>query len=251
MRSRGHRQGGSSFLRASSPRPQAPGSGPRSRRSTCVETFRRPARVVVRTARLNTILGTELGDDQIVGYLAPIGFTAVALRPGELDVTVPTFRPDVLREIDVIEEVARHHGYENLPRRLRSAPQVGGISDRQRVRRRLRNAFAHTGAHESWTSSLIAPGDHERIGLDPSGIVLANPINPEDSVLRRSLMPGLLRAVAFNMNRRQNALRLFEVGNVFPVPDRRAHRICDGSQGSGDNRRRRAGDGGTGSRRPG
>jgi phenylalanyl-tRNA synthetase beta chain len=178
-----------------------------------------PVRVVVRTKRLNTILGSDLDDDSIARYLTPIGFTVVAVRPGELEVTVPTFRPDVLREIDVIEEVARHHGYDNLPRRMRRAPQVGGISDRQRARRLMRNAFAHTGALESWTPSLIGPGDHERIGLDPSGIRLSNPINPEESVLRRSLMPGLLRAVAFNMNRRQNVLRLFEVGNVFPLPD--------------------------------
>jgi phenylalanyl-tRNA synthetase beta chain len=71
-----------------------------------------PARVRLRTARLNTVLGSQLRDDDIASYLRPIGFAATPASPGVLEVTVPTFRPDATREIDVIEEVARHHGYQ-------------------------------------------------------------------------------------------------------------------------------------------
>ena len=179
----------------------------------------RPVQISVRTKRLNKILGSELDDAQIAGYLDPIGFPSRQGGPGVLDVTVPTFRPDATREIDVIEEVARHHGYQSIPRRTPKPPQVGGLADRQRERRRLRESLAHFGAHESWTPSLLAPGDHERIGLGSAGIVVSNPLSPEESVLRRSLMPGLLRALVFNANRRQSQIRLFEVGNVFAAPD--------------------------------
>lgn len=176
-------------------------------------------RVPVRTARLNAVLGATLDDSQIAGYLDPIGFEATVSGPGVLEVTIPSFRPDSNREIDVIEEVARHHGYGALPRRTPRPSQVGLLTERQRARRRLRNVLSHTGAHEAWTPSLIAPGDHERIGLAGADISVANPLNPDESVLRRTLLPGMLRALALNLNRRQAGVRFFEIGSVFPLPD--------------------------------
>jgi phenylalanyl-tRNA synthetase beta chain len=175
-------------------------------------------RLLVRTSRVNAVLGTDLNDVQIVGYLEPIGFTCVAEDPGLLDVTVPTFRPDTSREIDVVEEVARHHGYSNLPRRRPVAPQVGALTDYQRARREIRALLAALGAHEAWTSSLLSTEDHSRSGDPAPAVEVANPLTPEESVLRRSLLPGLLKAVAFNVDRREGEVRLFEIGHVFPVP---------------------------------
>jgi phenylalanyl-tRNA synthetase beta chain len=178
-----------------------------------------PVHVRVRTARVNDILGSALDDDAVVGYLEPIGFACARPGPGELDVTVPTFRPDTWREIDVIEEVARHHGYGALPRRRPSAPQVGGLTRYQRERRLARAVVAGFGAHEAWTPSLLAPDDHHRAGIEGGGVEVANPLAPDETVLRRSILPGMLKALAFNAARRQGELRLFEVGHVFPPPD--------------------------------
>ena len=175
--------------------------------------------VRLRTSRLDAVLGTTLDDSEIAGYLDPIGFEAKVSDPGILAVTVPSFRPDSTREIDVIEEVARHYGYGSIPRRTPRPSQVGLLSETQRQRRKLRNVLSQTGAHEAWTPSLIAPGDHERVGLAGADIVIANPLNPEESVLRRSFLPGMLRALALNLNRRLAGVRFFEIGNVFPVPD--------------------------------
>jgi len=177
-----------------------------------------PARVVVRTARVNAVLGTGLDDDQVVGYLEPIGFGCERESAGVLDVTVPTFRPDTEREIDVIEEVARHHGYARLPRRRLTAPQVGRLTRYQRERRTAREVMAGLGAHEAWTASLLGPDDQRRLGT-LGGVTVTNPLTPDESVLRQSLLPGMLRALAFNADRRQGELRLFEVGHVFPPPD--------------------------------
>jgi phenylalanyl-tRNA synthetase beta chain len=177
-----------------------------------------PVGVEVRTARVNAVLGTALDDAQVAGYLRPIGFGAEPAAPGVLHVTVPTFRPDTAREIDVIEEVARHHGYARLPRRRPSAPQVGRLTPYQRRRREARRVAAALGAHEAWTPSLLGPDDHGRAGLG-DGVHVANPLTPDEVVLRRSLLPGMLRALAFNADRRQSDVRLFEVGHVFPPPD--------------------------------
>ena len=177
-----------------------------------------PARVRVRTARVNAVLGSDLDDERVVGYLEPIGFTCERPSPGVIDVAVPTFRPDTEREIDVIEEVARHHGYANLPRRRPAAPQVGGLTRYQRERRLAREVVAGLGAHEAWTPSLLGPDEQRRVGIE-GGVRVTNPLTPDESVLRQSLLPGMLGALAFNADRRQRDLRLFEVGHVFPPPD--------------------------------
>ncbi|HTZ10740.1 MAG TPA: phenylalanine--tRNA ligase subunit beta, partial [Acidimicrobiales bacterium] len=177
-----------------------------------------PARVRVRVARVNAVLGTDLDDAVVASLLHPIGFATTDPEPGVLEVTVPTFRPDTEREIDVVEEVARHLGYGRLPRRRPFAPQVGALTPYQRARRRVRDMVAGLGAHEAWTPSLLGPDDHGRVGLGP-GVRVANPLGPDESELRRTLLPGMVRALAFNADRRQPALRLFEVGHVFPPPD--------------------------------
>jgi phenylalanyl-tRNA synthetase beta chain len=177
-----------------------------------------PVRVTVRTARVNAVLGSELDDEQVVGYLEPIGFTCTAQSAGVVDVTVPTFRPDTGREIDVIEEVARHHGYANLPRRRPFTPQVGRLTPYQRDRRMARQVMAGLGAHEAWTASLLGPDQQARVGID-GGVRVTNPLTPDESVLRQSLLPGMLGALAFNADRRQGEVRLFEVGHVFPPPE--------------------------------
>jgi len=176
-------------------------------------------RVMVRTARVNAVLATDLDDTEVAGYLEPIGFSCAPLGPGVLDVTVPTFRPDAAREIDVIEEVARHHGYSRIPRRRPFADQVGRLDAYQRERRVVRDVVAGWGAYEAWTAALLAPGDHARAGLAEDVVTVTNPLSPEESVLRRSLLPGLLRALAYNDDRRQGDIRLFEIGHVFPRPE--------------------------------
>ena len=200
----------------------AQSAGERFRRASGVIDVRGPvpgpAHVRVRTARVNALLGSGLTDEEVTAYLEPIGFTVQRPSPGALEVTVPTFRPDTAREVDVIEEVARHHGYMRLPRRRPFAHQVGGLTRYQRERRLVREVAAGLGAHEAWTPSLLSSDDHRLVGMPP-GIRVTNPLTPDENEMRRSLLPGMLRAVAFNTDRRQGELRLFEVGHVFPPPD--------------------------------
>ncbi len=182
-----------------------------------------PEPITLRTARLNALLGTDLTDEAVRGYLVPIGFAAEPVEPGLHRVRPPSFRPDATVEVDLVEEVARHHGYSKIPRTVPHSPYVGRLTSYQRDRRLLRSILVGAGVNEAQTPSLVGPGDHERAGLrEARPIVAANPMIQEESVLRTSLLPGLLRSVSFNVARRSADVAFFEIGSVFsrPAPDR-------------------------------
>jgi phenylalanyl-tRNA synthetase beta chain len=179
-----------------------------------------PPVVEVRTERVNSILGTALDDADVVRLLASIGFGAIPKQPGVHAVSVPSWRLECSREIDVIEEVARMWGYRRIERTLPAGARegVGGLTDRQRERRRLRAALAGAGFYEAWTTTFLAPGDLERAGLDSAAVELENPLDRSESILRTALLPGLLKAVKFNVDRQAGDVCLFEVGRVFALP---------------------------------
>lgn len=170
--------------------------------------------VHVRTDRVNRLLGTDLTGSQVAALLDPIGFGSEPVEH-DLLVTVPTWRPDSSIEVDVIEEVARHHGYSRLTSTVPVSPHTGELTARQRDRRLLRDALVGAGLSEAMPMPFLAPGDLERCGLPSDGLVLANPLAAEESVLRTSLLPGLLAALRHNANHRQAGVHLFEIGRVF------------------------------------
>lgn len=173
--------------------------------------------VRVRTARVNALLGTTLDTEAIADYLAPIGFTSTP-GDGGLEVTVPTFRPDTSSEIDVIEEIARHHGYSNIERSVPLSGRSGHLTPRQRQLRRLRRVLVGYGLAEAMPIPFLAPEDLDRCGLDRHAVRIANPLAAEESVLRTSHLPGLLKAVAYNESHRNEGVELFEIGQVFGPP---------------------------------
>ena len=178
-----------------------------------------PAPVIrLRTARVNAMLGTTLDDEAVRSLLAPIGFHATPAGGGGHDVVPPTFRPDATTEIDLVEEVGRHHGYGRIPRTVPGSPYVGRLSPYQRERRHLRETLVGAGVSEAVSSPLLAPGDNERAGFGGELIVAVDPLAREESVLRASLLPSLLKAVAFNASHRSPDVALFEIGHVFRVP---------------------------------
>jgi len=181
-----------------------------------------PRRITVRTGRIGALLGTELQDAEIARLLEPLGFATVLPNgpeaAGVLDVEVPPFRPDVGREVDVAEEVARRIGYQELPVSQRRSPYVGRLSDLQTTRRRLKRILAGLGAHEAWTTSVVDARDQERGGVVAPLVSLLNPMVAEESVLRGGLLPGLLGAARRNAGHRHPWVRLFEIGDVFALP---------------------------------
>ncbi|TMM11521.1 MAG: phenylalanine--tRNA ligase subunit beta [Actinobacteria bacterium] len=177
-----------------------------------------PPVIRLRTDRVNAILGTDLDDATVRRQLTPLGFETSVESPGVHQVRVPTFRPDSTREVDLIEEVARLNGYSKIPRTVPAPPGVGRLTPYQRDRRRVRQVLTGAGANEAWTASLLSPGDHAAAGLTGPEVEVENPLASEESVLRRTLLPGLLRSLAYNASHRYPDLRLFEVGHVFGWP---------------------------------
>jgi phenylalanyl-tRNA synthetase beta chain len=178
-----------------------------------------PTRVRVRTTRVNAVLGTSLADEEVRGYLEPIGFACTATAAGgEFDVTIPTWRPDSEREIDVIEEVARHHGYADIERTMPPVQRVGGLTPHQRERRRVRDVLAGAGLSEAVSTSFVSADDLARAGLATRAVEVENPVAHEHSLLRTSLFPGLLHALAHNASHRNDGVALFEIGTVFAPP---------------------------------
>ena len=141
---------------------------------------------------------------------------------GVHDVLVPSWRLECTREIDIVEEVARMWGYRRIERSLPggAGAQAGsvGLTARQRERRRVRQALAGAGFDEAWTTTFLAPGDLERARLDPDAVEVENPLDASESLLRTALIPGLLKAVKFNIDRQAGDVCLFEIGRVFAKP---------------------------------
>jgi phenylalanyl-tRNA synthetase beta chain len=173
--------------------------------------------VRVRTARVAKLLGTDLGRDRIRALLEPIGF-ATTEAGEDLDVAIPSWRHDSATEIDVIEEVARHHGYTALGQTVPRSPIAGSLTPRQLDRRWLRAVLVGRGVTEAMPMPFLAPGELARCGLADDGIRITNPLVAEQSVLRTSLLPGLVGAVAYNWSHRNQGVRLFEIGHTFQRP---------------------------------
>jgi phenylalanyl-tRNA synthetase beta chain len=184
-------------------------------------------------ARVQGQLGVALGPAEITRLIGPIGFACAAIEgdAGSLRVTVPTNRPDIRTAPygidDVIEEVARTFGYSNVPRHTPTWPQPGHLESVQRSRRYVKSVLNGLGVSEGWTDTFVSEDAHAKVGLSGPAVKVSNPLIAETPYLRRSMMPGLLGALAYNAARRQAAVRLFEVGVVFSHPDEGAPRVVE------------------------
>jgi phenylalanyl-tRNA synthetase beta chain len=185
-------------------------------RSACLPDEQRTADV--RITEVNRILGTDLTADALPPLLDPIGYR-VGGGGDVRTVTLPSWRLDSTAEIDVIEEVARHYGYERLGKTVPKSVVHGGLSVRQRRRRLVREVLLGLGISEAMPNPFLAPDTLERAGLSPEALTVTNPLVADESVLRTSLRPGLLTAIAYNESHRNMGVSLFEIGHVYPPSD--------------------------------
>ncbi len=176
-------------------------------------------RITVRTARVNTILGTDLALTEVKALLEPLAIEVAGGAGDDFVAIAPTSRPDLEREIDVIEEVGRGYGLNNIARTVPTSPTVGRLTARQRERRLVADVLVGAGLSEGFTLPLVAVRDLTESGLDAGAVVeVANPLRVEESVLRTALFPGLLTAIGTNVARGNTDAALFELGTVFAPP---------------------------------
>lgn len=174
----------------------------------------------VRVSQVNRILGTSLAADDVEHLIAPIGY-AVEARDGDvLTVSLPSWRTDSHIEIDVVEEVARHHGYDTIGKAVPNSTMHGRLSEQQQRRRQLREVLLGCGLSEAITDSFLHRGDLGKAQLPDDAIHVTNPLQADEDVLRPTMRVGMLKAIAFNESHRRPGVQLFEIGHVYPPGDR-------------------------------
>ncbi len=175
--------------------------------------------VMLKYDRVNEILGTAYTPEEIQGVMDALGFPCQEMRD-HLLVSVPSYRQDISLDVDLIEEVARIKGYDRIPATIPVNATIGGRTEQQALLLKLRDICVALGLNETINYSFISPKDAEKLHLAKdhpwqNSLPISNPLSEEQSVMRQTLLPGLLRAAARNQSRRNLDLRFFEVGNIF------------------------------------
>ncbi len=170
---------------------------------------RQPLHIELRTGRVAHLLGETVPPDDIRRHLESVGFAMHGRRGDTFDVTVPTWRADVEREVDLIEEVARLHGYNRFSDELRPYRQsTVPTPDTEHAARRVREALVAEGLFETRPMPFVAGGDDTHVRV-------ANPLGENEAHLRTSLLETLARRTEFNLALMRRTVRLFEIGATF------------------------------------
>ncbi|MFH1709998.1 MAG: phenylalanine--tRNA ligase subunit beta [bacterium] len=177
---------------------------------------RKPKKVALRLKRVNDILGTDLKFTEISSILSRLGFKVKGSN-----VEVPLFRAgDIEREIDIIEEIARIHGYEKIPvtNPDLKIKNTKGVSEDQI--KRIKTILIDAGLNEVLTYSMLPPKEADIGEKRGQSIRILNPISDDLSVMRPSILPGLLKVLTFNLNRQVEDVNIFEAGKIFYKDDK-------------------------------
>ena len=184
---------------------------------------------------IDRLLGVSIGLEDAATLLRGLNFEVTANGDG-LDVVPPTSRPDIRSgaagRADVIEEIARLYGYRRIPRRTPTWPQPGGLTQRQKLRRRVRDVLVDLGATECWTPTLGSDAEFDLLARGVARVRITNPLASDESVLRATLLSGLVRTWARNFERGNGDVVVAEIGNVFAHPNvAQAPRMTKGGEG--------------------
>lgn len=177
-------------------------------------------RVKLRPARVNFVLGTDISETEMKEILTRLEFTV----SDDFEVTVPTFRPDVEREVDLIEEIARVHGYDNIPMTIPKGDIPIPPPDlKSELHNRVKAYLLGCGMMEAINYSFYHPNVFDRIRLEPdhplrAALKLRNPLSEDMSIMRTTLIPSLLENAQRNRNHQLHDVQLFEMATVFMSP---------------------------------
>ncbi len=181
----------------------------------------KPSPIRLSVKKTHQILGTEVASGQVKNYLRDLELDVREENEDVLVVTPPSFRGDLEREIDLIEEVARMDGYEKIPVTLpKGPPSLEGRSKEHLVERKAMDTLVTHGFHEVVTYGFTSPASWDMIGLPPDDprrrhLRILNPLTEDISVMRTTLVPGLLETARYNLSRKNSNLKLFELKKVF------------------------------------
>ena len=190
-----------------------------------IDEHPRPApirKIRIDVGRTNQYIGTDLAGKEMIGLLKAVEFKASAIDTGLIDVTVPSFRVDVSRPEDLAEEIARLWGYDRIAPTFPKISAAKTHEDRPlaQIRDRIRDTLCGFGFYEAISYSFIAENAYDKLNVpenDPRRdvIKILNPISEDLSVMRTTLIPGLLEAMRTNIAHQESDLKLFEIGKTF------------------------------------
>ncbi|MDP6577779.1 MAG: phenylalanine--tRNA ligase subunit beta [Candidatus Marinimicrobia bacterium] len=186
----------------------------------CYPKVIKPKKVLLNRKRAESSIGVAFDDKFIRSTLGGLGI-GHKKKNDQYECVIPSFRPDLEREIDLCEELARVYGFDKIESKTAYVGDVTTIlADEERTVDELRDYFSGMGFNEVMTNSLLSEQDAQTFSeLNP--LPVANPLSREMSVMRPSLLPGLLGSVNYNLRRGENDLSLFEYGNIFQAEEKK------------------------------
>ncbi|MCG0274543.1 MAG: phenylalanine--tRNA ligase subunit beta [Thermosediminibacteraceae bacterium] len=179
-----------------------------------------PRKLPLKVEKINALLGTKISKEQMVEILKRLGIE-VEDKESETFIIIPTFRSDINQEADVAEEIARIYGYDNIPSTLPSNIATCGILNRiQKLTDEVKQTLVDLGFSEIYTYSFISPGAFDALAIPKDhemrdAIRLINPLGEEHSIMRTTLLDGILQVVRFNINQKRKSIKVFEIGTVY------------------------------------
>ena len=177
-----------------------------------------PKIITLRKSYLNRLLGTSLSIDDAIEILNGLEFEVIKKDEASVTFKIPTFRPDLIREVDLIEEVGRLYDYNKIaPQNHNVFISTEKFSEWELLVSDIRKSAVELGMKEIYTNSLISEKEAEQFGTLENMVGTLNPLTKDMTTLRPSLLHGFLKAAAYNFNRKANGLRFFEIGNVFEL----------------------------------
>ncbi len=189
-----------------------------------IDKYPNPVRlpeIKLRVKRVNSVLGTDFKEEDILRCLKNSEMKIKVIENGVINIIPPAFRIDIKEEVDLIEEIARLMGYDMIPS---TTPVIkvkeGERSKIRRLERRVKESLVAAGLYEVINYSFISPSSFDKLSLNPDhpyrkALKILNPLREEESIMRTTLIPGLLETLRHNLHRKNMNVRLFEIGKVF------------------------------------
>lgn len=179
-----------------------------------IENFK----TVLRYHKLDQLLGERLHREQVKGILESLDIQILSEPNETLELSIPPYRADVQREVDIIEEILRIYGYNKIktPEKISFTPVKNIEKNAQRIENAAAQTLISIGFHEAMNNSVVKTQYQEIFGLDETiGVKLLNPLSSDLSVMRQSMLPGLLENTIYNINRKNTNIKLFEFGKIY------------------------------------
>ncbi len=175
-----------------------------------------PKTVKTTAMRVNGLLGTELAAQEMQTYLEKV-FIRTKIKGGELICSIPPYRQDIFGGADIAEEVARMYGYNSIPvAPIQADVRGGNVSAVEAATDKIKNYLTGAGFNECITYSFIGEAEYQKLGLPmPESVRILNPLGDDTAYMRTTMAADMLRVVAFNLSKKNGALRLFETGRIY------------------------------------